>query len=201
MIRILLIAILIAGICPGGTVANAALGETPEKPHERAFTEPRACLKVWVDHECTEDLSRIAAGHYDLREYDRAVMRYTQIITIRDHAQDRTNRGIAYAKLRKYELARIDFLRAHELAPLRDDPWGNLAQLEWRRGNLKMALHYVSRAIEVRRDHDYVLLKAQLLWQLGKKRQAVAERRAADKMRRIHHHTLSNVVVDVDSER
>jgi tetratricopeptide (TPR) repeat protein len=162
-----------------------AVMDRPQKPGlVLEWSEPRACLQInnydYYMPYCTHELYNLAMGHLNAGLYRMAIMRFSQILTVKEYALVYGNRGIAYAGIGDLQKARSDVERTIAMNPSLHESWYNLARIDMRQKKTLDALGHINQAIALSPEvAEYHEVRAKLYKRLGKKRFADADNRVA----------------------
>jgi tetratricopeptide (TPR) repeat protein len=147
-------------------------------PRGIVVMEPRVCMETWsgAEHECARFIYRYASDHLDAGHFDEAIMRFTQVLSIKPYLFAYNGRAAAYAKKGDYFRARRDYVRALGISQSFPESWYNLAWVDYKEKNFKEALDNVSMAIKLRADApDYYDLRALIYKAMGDHRRAALD--------------------------
>jgi tetratricopeptide (TPR) repeat protein len=140
--------------------------------------EPRVCMETWsgAEQECARFIYRYASDHLDAGHFDEAIMRFSQVLSIKPYLFAYNGRAAAYAKKGDYFRARRDYVRALGISQAFPESWYNLAWVDYKEKHFKEALDNVSMAIKLRADApDYFDLRALIYKAMGEHRRAALD--------------------------
>ncbi len=132
--------------------AFAASGASESPLSKTRWREPPACMQLDKQYElpCLQETYQVALRHTIKGEHDRAIARYTQVINVTPAAgRVYSNRGVSYAEIGNWKLAREDFTHAIFLSPEIHQHWTNIAYLDFREKHFERALRAASHAIQI----------------------------------------------------
>lgn len=116
----------------------------------REYEKALECYKevLRIDPENSTVNNSIGEMYDILDDFDKALEYYNKQLEIEESAYYFGNRGLLYARNKKYEEAEKDYRCAIELEPENPYPYNSLAYLYERREELEKAIPYYKKAIE-----------------------------------------------------
>lgn len=162
--RLFAIAVLIL-ILTMLVVSGAALAAGKRYRDTTNYIEPRACMQLEKVYEpaCMYDLYLIAHRYLKAKEYDKAIYRFTQILTMKEFFMVYAYRGTAYEAKGEYAKARPDMEKALNLSPKIADFWYGLGRIDFKLKRYIEALDSMNVAIDLLpAQADYHDLRAQI---------------------------------------
>jgi len=120
---------------------------------------------------------------YQTQDCRRAVELITQALKVdRNHVPAYNHRGAAYAALKEYELALLNYDKAIALQPQAPEAWNNRANVRLAHGQLDAALADLDQALRLKPDYaEACHNRGNVLSELGRHAEAIASyQRAVD---------------------
>ncbi len=175
-------------LCMFLSFCNWSFADIPQRPYSpqapalMGWNEPRSCFKRGEVSrlDCMYRLNKLALAHMKKQQFVAAIARFTQILSIEEHAIAFAHRGAAFAHLERFVEARKDYKRAVTLSPILVEPWSNLAEIDLMFRKPIRALAHITHAVALKPNNvEYRLMRAEIYVALGKHALAATEVRAA----------------------
>lgn len=143
--------------------ATAVFSAPRKRPSTAHFLEPWPCMQPYKEYErwCMAELYEVGLSHLSRKDYDKAIMRFSQILSLQEFALVYSNRGTTYALKGDYRSARPDLARALDMDPRRPENWYNLARADLELERYDEALDSANVAVDLAPDKaDFLDLRA-----------------------------------------
>ncbi|MBP9757576.1 MAG: tetratricopeptide repeat protein [Candidatus Pacebacteria bacterium] len=132
--------------------AGAAFAARKQRQSTTNYIEPWSCMQLYKVYEdsCMTELYEIAHRYLNDKKYDQAIVRFSQILTMKEFTLVYANRGTTYALKGDYKRARPDMVRALDLDPKRAESWFNLARVDYELKRYDDAVDSANVAIDLK---------------------------------------------------
>lgn len=134
-----------------GAVFSVAHSAPRKRPSTAHYLEPWPCMQPYKAYEagCMYELYQLGLWYLNEKKYDQAIMRFSQILSMKEFGLVYANRGAAYAFKNDYAHARPDMARALDLDPKRAENWFNLARVDYELKRYRDALDSANVAVDL----------------------------------------------------
>ena len=167
-------------------LATAAFAAPRKRPSTAHFLEPWSCMQPYKVYEagCMYELYQIGLRHLNDKQYDKAIIRFSQILSMQEFGLVYSNRGSAHVFKGDYAKARPDMARALDLDPKRAENWFNLARVDYELKRYRDALDSANVACDLNPDNaDFHDMRALIHTAMRHPKRAEADTKRAGEIR------------------